>query len=247
MGLADPVHPPPGGAGAGQGENQGQHGTQEPQRPHIHFNPIAALLSSMLPGLGGGRAGDFVYSQEALDRIISQLMEQNATGNAPGPAKQEDIKNLPKKTVDEEMLGPEGRAECSICMEEVNIGEEVTDLPCHHWFHEQCITMWLGEHDTCPHCRKGISKHDPPQNANATPGGTTNPEPSSPPYNWMPGGFGVAGSGSAEHSGVPTGSEQRQEQNNNNDQQATQESSESSGQGGGLGERIRRNFFGSSR
>src|SRR4051794_31133412 len=98
MGLSDPVHPPPGGTGQG-----GAHG---PQGPHIHYNPVAALLSNMLPGLGSGRSGDFVYSQEALDRIISQLMEQNATGNAPGPAKQEDIKNLPKKTVNEEMLGP---------------------------------------------------------------------------------------------------------------------------------------------
>ena len=228
MGLAETQQHPggPGSLPAGAG--------------HIHFNPVAALLSNMLPGLGSGHAGDFVYSQEALDRIVSQLMEQNATGNAPGPASQDDIKNLPTKTVSEEMLGPEGRAECSICMEEVNIGEQVTDLPCHHWFHEQCITMWLGEHDTCPHCRKGISKHDGPQN--------NNPQSSFPPTNQMPGSFGVTGEGTNEHPFiVPDSPEQHRQANNTSEHQARPESSESNGHGGGLGERIRRNLFGASR
>ncbi|KAB2573113.1 ubiquitin-protein ligase [Lasiodiplodia theobromae] len=132
-------------------------------------NPLAALFASLLnPQLAAH--GDAVYSQEALDRVISQLMEQNATGNAPGPASQEAIAALPKKRVDRKMVGAadsppdfpdsELHGECSICMDEVPIGEEVTELPCGHWFHGQCIEAWLREHDTCPHCRKGIEKKD---------------------------------------------------------------------------------------
>lgn len=133
---------------------------------------------------GNGQVGDAVYSQEALDRIITQLMEHNSSSNAPGPAPQSEIESLPRKEVSIEMLGPEGRAECSICMEEVNIGEEVAELPCHHWFHHPCIAAWLGEHDTCPHCRKGISK-EPPNSGNSSnpPGSGANPRP-------MPGAFG---------------------------------------------------------
>ena len=56
------------------------------------------------------------------------------------------------------MMGNDGRAECSICMDEVEIGQEVTVLPCNHWFHGECVTAWLKEHDTCPHCRKGITR-----------------------------------------------------------------------------------------
>src|SRR4051794_21961977 len=46
-------------------------------------NAFTAILASLLnPGV----AGDAVYTQEALDRVISQLMEQHTGGNAPGPA-----------------------------------------------------------------------------------------------------------------------------------------------------------------
>ena len=193
---------------------------------------------------GSGAAGDFVYSQEvrriyilvidldgvltmeqAMDRIISQLMEQTQTSNAPGPASQQEIDALSRKQVAPDMLGPEGRAECSICMDEVNIGEEVTELPCHHWFHHACISAWLGEHDTCPHCRKGISKEGP--NANA--GASSSPHPSSQ----MPGSF-VTGDGTPEHPFIV------QDAN-----QAPQDPSEEQGSSnGGLGDRLRRGLFG---
>ena len=122
-------------------------------------NPLMSLFNQLT---GGQPVGDAVYSQEALDRIITQLMEQNASDNAPAGASQSDIDALPKKAVTTDMLGPEGHAECSICMEAVTVGEQVTELPCHHWFHDPCIAAWLREHDTCPHCRKGITKPTEP-------------------------------------------------------------------------------------
>ncbi|KAI9842844.1 MAG: hypothetical protein M1837_006865 [Sclerophora amabilis] len=118
-------------------------------------NPFAALFTPFLNPAAASH-GDAVYTQEALDRVISQLMEQNPSSNAPGPASEAAIASLPKKKVDLSMLSDEGKADCSVCMDEVPIGEEVTSLPCSHWFHEQCATMWLKEHDTCPICRKGI-------------------------------------------------------------------------------------------
>lgn len=116
-------------------------------------NPLA-MLSTLL---NFDRHGDAVYSQEELDRVISQLIDQNMNGNAPPPASQDAIRSLPKKNVDEEMLGNEGKAECSICMDPVELGTEVTVLPCKHWFHYNCIEMWLNQHNTCPHCRRPIN------------------------------------------------------------------------------------------
>lgn len=116
-------------------------------------NPLA-ILSSLL---NFDRHGDAVYSQEEFDRIISQLIEQNVSGNAPPPAPENAIRQLPKKKVDEGMLGPEGKAECSICMDPVELGTEVTVLHCKHWFHGNCIEMWLRQHNTCPHCRRPIT------------------------------------------------------------------------------------------
>jgi E3 ubiquitin-protein ligase RNF115/126 len=151
--------------------------------------PFLGLLQSMGLIPGGGQMGDFVYSQEGLDRIVSQLMEQTATSNAPGPAPQADIDALPRRHVTEDMLGPEHRAECSICMDEVNIGGEVTELPCKHWFHHMCVSAWLAEHDTCPHCRQSISKHEGETNPASPPGGHASAGAQSTGSRTMPGSF----------------------------------------------------------
>ncbi|KXT18014.1 hypothetical protein AC579_9602 [Pseudocercospora musae] len=108
----------------------------------------------------GGVHGDVVYSQEALDRIITQLMEQHQTGNAPGPATEEAIDALPKRKITAKDQGDNGKADCSICMDEAELGSDVTELPCGHWFHHDCVKAWLKEHDTCPHCRQGIMPRD---------------------------------------------------------------------------------------
>ena len=106
------------------------------------------------------RHGDAVYSEEALDRIITQFMDAQNGHTAPGPASAAAIAALPKKSVDESMLGSDGKAECSVCMDNVNVGDEITVLPCSHWFHGECVGAWLKEHDTCPHCRQGIMPKD---------------------------------------------------------------------------------------
>ncbi|KIW50425.1 hypothetical protein, variant [Exophiala xenobiotica] len=135
-----------------RGEMDDRRGQDLPPHPfdllHQLFNP------------GNAQHGDMVFSQEAFDRVMSQLMEQNNGSNAPPPASEDAIQSLGKKKVDKEMLGTEGKAECSICMDNVDLGDEVTVLPCNHWFHGDCVTAWLKEHDTCPHCRNPITNSD---------------------------------------------------------------------------------------
>lgn len=131
---------------------------QGPQRADDPMNPLH-LLSAML-NPANARAGDAVFSQEAFDRVMTQLMEQNQGSTAPGPASESAIRNLAKRAVDKEMMGSDGKAECSICMDSVELGDEVTFLPCKHWFHGPCVIAWLKEHDTCPHCRQPITPPD---------------------------------------------------------------------------------------
>lgn len=132
---------------------------------------------------GNAAHGDAVYTDEALDRVITQFMEQAQGSGAPGPASPEAIAKLPRKAADKSMMDSEGKAECSVCMDNVDIGDEVTVLPCSHWFHGECVGAWLKEHDTCPHCRQGIMPKDadgsqapsprlpdqPPRNNGSTP------------------------------------------------------------------------------
>jgi len=151
----------PGGAAGARGEGPDMLGGPM-------GGPFAMLARLLNPA--NAASGDAVYTQEALDRVISQLMEQHAGGNAPGPASTAAIESLPRRKVDETMLGDNGQAECSICMDNVEIGTEVTFLPCNHWFHGDCVGAWLREHDTCPHCRQGIMPKDGQGNTPRSPG-----------------------------------------------------------------------------
>ncbi|KAJ5129733.1 uncharacterized protein N7515_005772 [Penicillium bovifimosum] len=119
-------------------------------------NPLS-ILSAIL---NMDRIGDAVYSQEALDRVIEQLIEHTGgASTAPPAASQTAIQSLPRKKVDKEMLGGESKAECTICLDNVELGTEVTVLPCTHWFHFSCIEAWLTQNNTCPHCRRGIDSN----------------------------------------------------------------------------------------
>lgn len=146
------------------GNAMGGGGIRLPDAGHPGLeNNVQGLLSLLFgPGLAGPNAvhGDAVYSQEALDRIITQLMEANPQSNAAPPATEQAIEKLPKKKLDKEMMGESGKAECTICIDEMHIGDEVTVLPCKHWFHEDCVVLWLKEHNTCPICRTPIEKRE---------------------------------------------------------------------------------------
>lgn len=135
-----------------------------PGGPNSPFHLFAQLLNP-----ANAAHGDAVYTEEALDRVITQFMEQANGSSAPGPASAEAINRLPKKAADKSMMGNDGKAECSVCMDSVNIGDEVTVLPCSHWFHGDCVGAWLKEHDTCPHCRQGIMPKDSSNTQTNTP------------------------------------------------------------------------------
>lgn len=141
----------------GPGSPPGAAGARVPGQPVNLAATLGQLLSLLTPG--NGQYGDAVYTQEALDRIVSSMMEHNPQSNAAPPASEDAINKLEKKTVDESMLGPEGKAECTICIEELNKGDIVVYLPCKHWFHEECANMWLREHNTCPICRSPIEEN----------------------------------------------------------------------------------------
>ncbi|KAM7494888.1 hypothetical protein LguiB_029497 [Lonicera macranthoides] len=42
---------------------------------------------------------------------------------------------------------------CTVCLEQVNVGELIRSLPCLHQFHANCIDPWLRQQGTCPVCK----------------------------------------------------------------------------------------------
>ncbi|RCH87501.1 hypothetical protein CU097_008551 [Rhizopus azygosporus] len=49
----------------------------------------------------------------------------------------------------------ESTADCTICTEQFQ-QKELTELPCYHTYHSECILQWLELNASCPICRRSI-------------------------------------------------------------------------------------------
>ncbi|XP_062210750.1 E3 ubiquitin-protein ligase SDIR1-like [Phragmites australis] len=52
---------------------------------------------------------------------------------------------------------PEDELTCSVCLEQVVVGDLLRSLPCLHQFHVNCIDPWLRQQGTCPVCKHQVS------------------------------------------------------------------------------------------
>ena len=43
---------------------------------------------------------------------------------------------------------------CAICRQDYCDKDYITELPCKHFYHKDCIKLWLNKEFTCPYCRK---------------------------------------------------------------------------------------------
>jgi len=64
---------------------------------------------------------------------------------------------FPKKAFSQ-LETPFPQAACSICLDDFKPESICHELYCFHVFHENCIEEWLAKHDSCPDCRKPITK-----------------------------------------------------------------------------------------
>ncbi|ESK92693.1 zinc finger protein 364 [Moniliophthora roreri MCA 2997] len=160
-----------------------------------HRGPIGDMFGGMDP-TERGRMGDYVFNQEALDQIISQLMEQS-NASRPVPATEEIISNLPREVL--EAGSPMLQKDCAVCKEQFTLETEdpdeqvVVTLPCKHPFHEPCILPWLKSSGTCPVCRHQLVPQ--PSHSSPPPSGSSGSPPNSSSRPRSPGRDGHSGHG----------------------------------------------------
>ncbi|NWQ85046.1 PJA2 ligase, partial [Burhinus bistriatus] len=98
--------------------------------------------------------------QQAMETAVAHL---EALGfdleQAHPPAAKETIDCLPQIIVTDHHEGQEQC--CTICCSEYVKDEIITELPCHHFFHKPCVTLWLQKSGTCPVCRHVLAPMSP--------------------------------------------------------------------------------------
>uniref|UniRef100_A0AC34GRF0 RING-type domain-containing protein n=1 Tax=Panagrolaimus sp. ES5 TaxID=591445 RepID=A0AC34GRF0_9BILA len=117
--------------------------------------------------IGNVNLGDFA-TDAGFDEIVSQILNQFDPSANTQRISEEDLQHLPRSKVTQQHVDNE--AQCTTCMDQFNLNEEVGELGCHHIFHPDCIIPWLRSHNTCPVCRQTVDPETWRQNpANPVP------------------------------------------------------------------------------
>nr|XP_016498858.1 PREDICTED: RING-H2 finger protein ATL56-like [Nicotiana tabacum] len=67
---------------------------------------------------------------------------------------QEDIDKLPCFNFQAKEKGVYSPVDCAICLDSLKLGDKCRILPqCNHYFHAECIDLWLLKSSFCPICR----------------------------------------------------------------------------------------------
>ncbi|CAH2064044.1 unnamed protein product [Thlaspi arvense] len=124
----------------------------------LHVPPSVAIATR-------GRLQGLRLQLALLDREFDDLDYETLraldSDNVPTSSmSEEEINALPvhkyKKKQDStkgSKKGTEDELTCSVCLEQVTVGEVVRSLPCLHQFHAGCIDPWLRQQGTCPVCK----------------------------------------------------------------------------------------------
>ncbi|XP_074571113.1 E3 ubiquitin-protein ligase RING1-like [Curcuma longa] len=140
----------------------------------VPFNPMVFLqdyLQQLVSGganiqvvIGGGTGGGIgnvgdYFIGSGLEQLIQQLTENDPSRYGTPPAAKTAVANLPDIKISRELLASD-EAQCSVCMDTFEMGNEAKKMPCKHIFHKHCILPWLELHNSCPVCRYELPTDD---------------------------------------------------------------------------------------
>lgn len=110
-----------------------------------------------MPGLFGGLGGN----DDGVTRAIHEhFMRSQNEQHGPPPTSKAFLDKIPLKTWTAQSKDTEKHTDCSICLCDFEVNDEVLPLPCGHQFHKDCGMKWLVEHNVCPTCRHALPTQD---------------------------------------------------------------------------------------
>jgi hypothetical protein len=122
-----------------------------PANGNMQMDP-AFMENFFGPGAAGGSAWAGAAPQQAEQ-------PQRREG-APVATSRSMMRSLPKVKVTAHDIEKNESNECSICLDELVIGQPAMRIPCGHLYHEDCIKDWLKKSNECPVCRFELPTDD---------------------------------------------------------------------------------------
>jgi E3 ubiquitin-protein ligase RNF115/126 len=107
-----------------------------------------------LPFFLHSNPGDYAWGNAGFDAVITQLLNNlDGSNSGPPPMPKDQVENLPTVKISDEQV-KSTNLQCTVCMDDFQVGDSARQLPCEHFFHQDCIIPWLNLHASCPICRK---------------------------------------------------------------------------------------------
>merc|ERR1719217_246908 len=107
---------------------------------------LEETFGGMLQRLAGLDMGSL---DDSLARGVRRVLQMGAV-LAGARLAEDEIGALPKVRFEQAE-----EQQCSICLEDFQSGELLTELPCRHFFHVECVAKWFQRSTRCPLCRCG--------------------------------------------------------------------------------------------
>ncbi|KAK9283488.1 hypothetical protein L1049_011734 [Liquidambar formosana] len=157
------LHMPPSIALATRGRLQGlrlQLALLDREFDDLDYETLRALDSDNVPAASS-------MSEEEINALPVHKYKVASTQSGGSSIQQASSSSSSEKKQDSagavgSMKASEDELTCSVCLEQVNVGELIRSLPCLHRFHANCIDPWLRQQGTCPVCkfRAGSGWHE---------------------------------------------------------------------------------------
>lgn len=118
----------------------------------FHDNSLVSIIANLM---------HMEYDEEEIETIINNLMLNDPNKYGTPPASKTAIEGLETYEINQEHLESFGiENTCPICKEELLIQQKAINMPCKHYYHTDCIMLWLSEHNSCPICRVELPTDD---------------------------------------------------------------------------------------
>ncbi|ONI24393.1 hypothetical protein PRUPE_2G238100 [Prunus persica] len=149
------LHVPPSIALATRGRLQGlrlQLALLDREFDDLDYETLRALDSDNVPAASSMSEEEInalpVHKYKVMGLQTGASSIQQASSSVPSEQKKQETANTVGST-----KASEDELTCSVCLEQVNVGELIRSLPCMHQFHASCIDPWLRQQGTCPVCK----------------------------------------------------------------------------------------------